>query len=337
MKMINGLVATIVIAIALPMYGHDFEHKKQLNRISKTNNIGRSHVKVLKIEKGEGRKKVKDKALRLLKRMGVTDDREKKEQLLYNEFDSMSGGGWQMIVNNEGEKISYINMKLFGEAKKRKNSKKRGAIPPERLAKLGRKFIDENLEEFIQLGEKERLEPFHSFEELDGDMDEKNNKREAVVGNQIVFTRVIDDITVVGPGSKISVMFANDETPVAFRLDWPRIKLEKQKKIVENARIEKRIKRIAEMNGYKKTIKKNRYECGYYDPGAEQRWGDYIQPACYVFYEGENNEYNEVMNYTSVVPLAEPEDIELDYDWDEAFVFGVTKFMIEDEWTQPWI
>jgi hypothetical protein len=325
MLKINNLTASVVLTtlfFAHTAYTADFSHKKQLNAVSKSTGFNVSEVELLSYGKGNGRWTTLENVLSACGESLVVS-REKEDIEIENEYTTIAGDGWHLTVWGDGSKVEMMNHGYF-ETKKLeiKNEKSKYAdskISMERLEAIGRKFIESHLAEFVPLGKSEAYVPFHSVYELDGETDSLGNVKEEIVASIIVFSRTIDDVDVVGGGSKISIMFANDETPVGFRLDWPKYeRTALHQNVLGSTLVKERLSGLSKIKSYMKNASLSRMECGYYDPGEGLRDSDaYIQSACYTFYQGDllKGETQQDVAIAEVIPMGET--VEMDSEWPE--------------------
>lgn len=138
------------------------------------------------------------------------------------------------------------------------------------LEARARQFISTVLADQVVLGKGETLEVWRtSYElELTGSGDAAPGAvQKKVAANKIVFTRALGQVPLLGPGSKVSVTFANDGAVTGFQYDWSAIQNTGATKhsavaSVVNARLNALLKSHGSHVGL------TRLECGYYDTGA---------------------------------------------------------------------
>lgn len=141
------------------------------------------------------------------------------------------------------------------------------------MTELGKRFIEQELAGLVSLNEGEALVPWETRFQRDivmnADGDELANE---IVANHVIFSRAIDGIDVIGEGSKVEVVFANDGEPVAFSYDWPSLKPE-----VETQRLIRGDALVVRSAAYAVSTKPadhigiDHFECGYWDPGYDNR------------------------------------------------------------------
>jgi hypothetical protein len=301
----------------------DSNHKKELNAKSTSVGLSAKNMQLLEVDDGPGMSAVLGDVLDTGFGSLRMDDRDIGEFEIEDEYTTVTGNGWNLTIWEDGTKAEMMNFANYERKKKeikdKYNKYRNKKIEQDRLETLGMKFIRTELSKHIKLAKNEQIVPLHTMYEIDGDGDLNGNVHEETVGNIVVFSRVVDGIDVVGAGSKISILFANDETPVGFRYDWPTYRKSGLYQKVVNFETAK--ERLSSLSGLKKKAKKierTRLECGYYDPGVVSRDKDaFIQSACYAFYKGkaEETDNTEVVGYADVIPMGQ--QVEIDNNWNE--------------------
>lgn len=324
----------IIISIVCSVYAFaaDYPHRLNSEKLSKEVGMSREQVPLLMPISGPGKNVVVEKLMIRFKDSktpvtthGTVEKREKRDRL------SVIGEGWTLDVNKDGTDVSYRNYKFL-------ESKPELAIPVnkrlsnERLEELGRLFIKENLSEFIKLGANEELMPFYSEHAIGGGGGTKRGVRadeEKVYASTIVFTRTIDKISIIGPGSKIAIMFNNEGVPAGFDFDWPQYQpTGKFQKVLPVAEIRKRAKRLSTLDIDSPNVEVRRFDCGYYDAGTRKRDSNaVIQAGCAIHYHEKKivdkdiyrknpNSGHTVAAYVDFIPAGET--VEPDEKWQQA-------------------
>lgn len=157
------------------------------------------------------------------------------------------------------------------------------------LEKLGRSFIEQELADVVEIDGAELVALKSEYEAEDGG-NEKETTKEQVVANTIIFGRTIGGAHVVGAGSKIAVEFANDATPVAVFVDWPRYeKVGKDQRVLGIDALNERVSACGAAGLKDGQVQLDRFECGYVDLGARRRNRDeraIVQAGCFAHYSG---------------------------------------------------
>jgi hypothetical protein len=166
-----------------------------------------------------------------------------------------------------------------------------GKIEKDELEKLGRRFIDNALREFVRPGSEESIVFLGSKYLRDEaiSVDGKQHKDE-VVANIAIFGREVRGVPVIGNGSKIAVWFANDRQPVGLDVDWPVYRVtQTRQRVLPRERLFERARATAVAPGNSDRAAVSRFECGYVDLGATKR-GAGIQSGCAIHYSGRHDD-----------------------------------------------
>lgn len=301
------------------------EHRHQLTVRSLEKGLGRADVPLLDVTKGPGRKRVLESLLRRLNKTQF-DIQADIQRIVREDINAkriaMYGDGWKLKVYGDGTKARYRH---YGYLQKRKRTLAQlPPITPEKLISSGRRFIEEILGDQVRLNKHETLIPFRIEYQIDAiqSADGKQAPRETTVAGAVVFSRAISGIDVLGTGSKIAVLFANDGTPFGFDYDWP--KLSENDTIQTLApldEIKKRTRQVARLKDTAIHVRLQRFECGYYDPGQRHRGETTtLQAACVHFYTGHTpvTNANGEVNYLAhafVDPIPAAATIKADKRW----------------------
>jgi hypothetical protein len=294
MGVLLGLVTTLSVKPSLAA-AEDFSHTVELNERSKKNAIGVDKIKLLRRKAGPGRDAAVNALIRSMHKKhpivlasGDYSILDRGKRTRYKGED-----GWHIDAFADGTRVNYRAMDYVdSEANPKVTEEKR--MGKEELEKLGRNFIESYLSEVIQLKSNESIVPIstsyqvQAIQEVDpGSFPGWRNDR-FVVSNEIKFGRQVNGIDVIGPGSKIVVIFANDKTPVGFTYDWPIYEeTEDTQEILGINDILERTSSLATTRSKKPTkVNIKKFECGYWDAGARRQSTDaFIQGGCAVDYE----------------------------------------------------
>lgn len=164
-------------------------------------------------------------------------------------------------------------------------------IDKDELEKIGRRFIDNVLRDFVKLGSEESLVFLGSKYLRDEAMSaDKKQHTDEVIANIAIFGREVRGIPVIGNGSKIAVWFANDRQPVGVDVDWPVYRVtQTRQSVLSRERLFERVRATTVAPGGSDRAAVSRFECGYVDLGATKR-GSGIQSGCAVHYSGRNDD-----------------------------------------------
>lgn len=327
-----ALSIAVLFMCASTVTAEDFDEKKELENQSRNFIMAKESVPLLKLVPGQGNAAILDKTIEhfsmnrdsvgAIETDGLRPDSINTDNNSFIEYGIesciASNNGVVLIVSGDGTKVQYMNEMGFEDIKKRNGKFKRntGKISKNRLEALGRTFIENSLSEFIKIDENEEIVPFNVIYEIDTEYNANTEeKTESVTGNIVIFSRKVNGHHVIGKGSKISIMFANDETPVAFRYDWPDYQAaDMEQKIISKENLIERKGSLSIMKESATDIDLVRFECGYYDPGAMRRDDEsIIQAACAAFYHGKKEETTSAV--MDIIPIGESDEVISDPYW----------------------
>ncbi|MBI4511074.1 MAG: hypothetical protein HY698_15685 [Deltaproteobacteria bacterium] len=259
----------------------DYSARRTLDAASRTSGLGRSSVELLSRAKGPGQDIVMKTILEKYRTStgGVTTSGEYQIDQQATRT-RISGSGWYLQVHGDGTMVRYRNIARL-DAGARLGKPVVYRMTNDELEKRGRDFISRDLSGFIKLGQNETLVPFKTEYQVDGGQSASGGSAtNLVVASTVVFSRTIDGLHVVGPGSKVAITFINDGTPVGFDFDWaPYARTGRKQEVLAVSKILERGKRFLPTGG---TTKLQRFECGILDQGARRRDPSaLLQSACY--------------------------------------------------------
>ena len=287
MRWIWGGVALAVVAVAASAQAADFAQRRQWADQSARAGLGRSSVPLLRRVPGNGRAAVMDAMLRRFaeSRDSITTYGEVEPEEVRDRL-AVAANGWFLEVAGDGTNVSYRN---YGFLDKRLELARPVSerMKDAQLEELGRRFIAENLEGFIRLGDGEEIVPLFTEFQVGGGGSTEPGARpdpEYVVAGTVVFTRTVDGVPVVGGGSKIAVVFDNEGQPVGFDFDWPVYeRTGRAQRTASRAEVQERMDRLAVLDSKAPGFEVQRFECGYFDPGTRRRDREaVVQAACSV-------------------------------------------------------
>jgi hypothetical protein len=303
---------------------HAISHyRTRLNLTSLRQGMPKQAVPLLWQESSPGRQSVMDSLLDNLDRTGINTksikrmDENKRRLAAY-------GDGWKLKVYGDGSRATFRN---YGHMEKNEAAMgKLTPLKPDQLIKLGQRFISGVLGEQIRLSEKEALVPFGLQYQINAQqaVDSKQKPEKTTVAAAIVFSRTINGVDVLGKGSKVAVLFANDGTPFGFDFDWPRLySAGVDQKVASLDELKRRAIKVSRLEGHEINVQLDRFECGYYDAGEKKRGETPMQPACFHFYSAQSKAATEdgatgllSMAYVDAVPAGT--EIIADANWDIA-------------------
>ncbi|MCM3869403.1 MAG: hypothetical protein ND895_01730 [Pyrinomonadaceae bacterium] len=277
-----------------PRAGHS-EYLAGLTRKALSVGFGKDAVLVLEPQRGPGRDAVA-KQLRALaaRKDGPLGARFTERGLKAARSDDRNtafvGPFSSLKVSADGTKFHFR-----GNIDDPNELKRAGAagrlIQKDELEKIGRRFIDNALKEFVRLGADESLvflgSKYLREEALSAD---GKQRKDEVSANIAVFGREVRGVPVIGSGSKIAVWFANDRQPVGVDVDWATYKVtQTRQSVLSRDRLFERVRATTVPPGGTAGATVSRFECGYIDLGAPKR-GAGIQSGCAIHYTGRNED-----------------------------------------------
>jgi len=281
----SGLITLVLISSLAS--AADFPQRVESANRSNREGLSRAEIALMKAKKGPGKDAGAEFFMKRFAQSksqittaGPSNRTTKKERI------DVMGQGWGLKVYNDGTKVRYRN---YGALDSKMNLAKPATqkMSLQQLESVGRQFIDSHLKDVITLGPNESLVPhFTQHQIIGGGATAPGAKpdEDRVVASTVVFSRAIDGTPVVGPGSKVAVLFANDGSPVGFDFDWPAYEpAGKTQKLLDRANIQKRMQQLASVKLDAPNVKVQRLECGYYDAGNKKRNpSNPIQAGCLV-------------------------------------------------------
>jgi hypothetical protein len=137
----------------------------------------------------------------------------------------------------------------------------------------------------------------------------------------VVFGRKIDSVDVVGAGSTVAILFANDGVPFAFDIDWPEYKrTELRQDTATVPEIFERLSAYGRMNEGVQRVELHKFDCGYFDAGERgYDSASYIQAGCVaqaIGYKDDVGESQLIAPVVNVVPAGV--DVVWDDNWRES-------------------
>lgn len=267
--------------------GKDFNERVQLDERSWQAGIGRQSIELLKRMEGPGKDKMIQQIIERFEsnKVGITTQGEWELKQEKTKSTSVVGKGWRLRVWGDGTRFSYTNQTVMETAQKH-------AIPidqrfsNETLERIGRQFIDTALKGWVTLSNDEELIPLYTEFEISGGISSDGTPdQETVLASAIHFGRSIDEINVVGSGSRISIYVDNQGQPFDFDIDWPLYeKTGKSQEVLSIESILDRLDNFDKMRQEADEIDIVRLECGYFDSGVWSNSSDnYIQAGCRSF------------------------------------------------------
>jgi hypothetical protein len=155
--------------------------------------------------------------------------------------------------------------------------------------------------------------------------DASDEPEQTTVAAAVIFSRKVDGVDVLGKGSKVAVLYANNGTPFGFDFDWPTLhSFGADQKVAPIDELQERAASVARLGESAFDAQLGRFECGYYDAGqAKRSLGVPMQPACFHFYSAKSKAEAEdgtsgLLTMAYVDPVPAGTEIIPDENWDTA-------------------
>lgn len=247
---------------------------------------------------------------------------------------------WTLDVEGDGSVASYSNTTILARA--RSLAVPRGQhLTTAALEAAGRAFIAKRLSAVVKLAPGEVLVPIRAAHRIEGGQDLNSGAiTDNVVASRVVFGRMIQGIPVVGGGSTVTITFINDGTVAGFRYDWPSYSADQRTNAAAQApdilaRLQQvvatrqgvlRSSSVASASAYPVALvpgsELQELECGYFDPGLNNRSSAApVQSGCVYHVVSRNSLAGDtVAALAGAVPAAL--NIESDSSWPEALLLA---------------
>ena len=318
-RAILGLSAVFYATVA---GAADTSFRTTLDATSRQSGLARSSVPILERAIGRGREV---EATSLLQRLSTS--RALSARLEGGKTDSsgertyIQSGNWSIVVAGDGTKAKFRDheyIKSHPELIRRVEDR----MPQPEAEKRAADFIKNELSEFVRVGAHEALVPLKTIYETRqaGNVKLKTSEPVEAVSSTSVFSRTVNGVAVVGPGSKVAITLANDGKVVAFDYDWSDlVETGEQQEVLNVPAINERASALSKLRMRPTTVTVKRFECGYVDLGVRKgRSGGTLQAGCSAQYVGETStaDGNLAFGVADLVPAAV--NVLPDRSWPEA-------------------
>jgi len=302
------------------------EYRFALNLTSLARGIPADSVPLLDVAQGPGRAEVTDRLLASLAQLDLgvgpkavrSKDENDKRLAVY-------GDGWKLKVYGDGSRAEFRHYGYID--KMEPEMAKYPPLEPEQLVELGRRFVGQVLASHIPMEKGEELIPFGVQYQVNAEQtpDANDEPEQTTVAAAVIFSRKVDGVDVLGKGSKVAVLFANNGTPFGFDFDWPTLHtFGVEQKVAPIEELHERAASVARLGETAFGVQLERFECGYYDAGESKRsLGVPMQPACFHFYSAKSKAEAEdgasgLLTMAYVDPVPAGTEIVPDENWDTA-------------------
>ncbi len=208
-------------------------------------------------------------------------------------------------------------------------------ISNDRASAIALELVTQKLATVFPLGSGETIVPIQIAQTVQTATERKTNKSSSsVVGTEVLLTRAIDGVPVLGPGSKIHVSIAPDESVTRYTYDWPVYQLGQIPYEAESLdrirsrfakRLESNVKMMSGLASWvlPSTVNFNEFErramqptllfagisldawiCGYYDPGSVVQQQGTLSLVCMADVTSFNEKTKSMSNHRVFVPAS---------------------------------
>lgn len=279
--------ATLFAAIA-PAHAADFAYRTTLDAVSRRGGIGRASVDVLEARAGRGAAAVAAELFGKFRTStsgvstaGTYTTVVRRDRTRY------LGDGWYLDVLADGTAGRYRNYTRIADAADARYGSS-AKLDHTTLERQARDFVNTSLRGFVTVGTSEALVASHSAYRVDSISAEGTTAppSESVAVSAVVFSRTIGGVSVVGPGSKVAVLFDATGAVAGFDFDWPTYAATgRAQTTLDVSATHGRARAVLPHDPFGPGRTLMRLECGYYDGGARKRGvATPIQPACVYHY-----------------------------------------------------
>ncbi|MBN2193307.1 MAG: hypothetical protein JW751_10870 [Polyangiaceae bacterium] len=195
---------------------------------------------------------------------GVTNVRSENDHVL------VQGRDWLLDVRGTGDWVRFFDTSYV-------DGPENSPLPTEarpstyELEATAREFIAAHIPDLVPLGPGEDLLAWQTSYGVSVVEEVGGPRTEEVTACRIVFTRTIGGLPVVGDGSKVVVHVAANGVPYGFSVDWSSfVTTTTQQAPVPLSNLRERGAMLTLAHGKAAVSDRveDRFECGYYDPGA---------------------------------------------------------------------
>lgn len=290
----TALFILIAGLYSITAYAEHSEYLKSLTSSAREKGLARESLELLQPLPGPGKEKVAEKL-----RSGMAQGAFGRALAVKLQRPTQQGKKSVGYVTDKGSLEVFADgsrFRLRGNLEGVKAvpaSSGTGQMPADRLEKLGRGFIQEQLKSLVVLSREDKLTFLGTRYLRQGGSDLQGKAgSEELLANIAIFGREVSGVPVVGSGSKVAVWFSPDGQVVGVDADWPTYRRSIQnvpllKRDALMKRVESSTTRFAETKDSRLT----RFECGYVDLGATRRTARTpVQPGCSVAFQGSDPE-----------------------------------------------
>ena len=218
-------------------------------------------------------------------------------------------GDWSLRVHDDGSFQFFAN--VFDETALTKDLQYPEPSDLD-IESVGLSFIQNALSPLVPLAPNEEV-VLLGIDSLQRWVDDGKRQGEEIAVLAF-FGRKIDNVHVVGPGSKISLLLSRSLDIIGVDVDWPVYRKSSSVGTVSIEKVFDRAEKIRSIAAADLQAGTSIVECGLYDPGYGLRGNVPLQPGCLLFVDTRVDPAgpeDELM----AIPLGE--DVDIDCNWPE--------------------
>lgn len=317
MKYLSLLLTTTALLFSSPARSETGPYRVKVGEASAADGLGARSFTLHQRRPGPGRESRLDQLMeRFAAPRGAIDTRSYEGVDAGDDHILVKGDGWLLDVRGDGDWVRYWNLD-YAEGPQNRPVPVAQRPTLAALDRIARKFVLTELASVVPLRAGEGLEVWYTAH-LVSTVETLGGEREQLVyASKVVYTRTIDGLPVLGPGSKVVVHVAADGTPTGFDVDWSSFEDSgESQEALPLPEIRARGERLALAQGRAKDRVEDRFECGYYDAGARLAGAaGPLQVACLSSYRAGG-----AGAFTDAIPAATT--VRRDLAWPEALTLA---------------
>jgi hypothetical protein len=279
LKSILGVVCILVLAPD-PAMAENLPYRDSMAAQSRTVGIPQHGVVLLQRTAGLGREVALSRALgQVLATTPVQLTGGQYEVVVARDVTMAKGKSWFLEVRGDGDWIRYRH---DGYVTSDRNPPRPAetTLSAAGAEATARALVVNSFGSLVALGDGETLQPWRVGYLMRMVADASGVVQRGILASSITLTREVHGMPVLGPGSKVTVIIANDGTLVGFDVDWSGLQPSgRATGVLDLGGIRQREVQIAPLAAGA-SRQETLFECGYYDSGTWGARSALLQPAC---------------------------------------------------------
>jgi hypothetical protein len=265
-KVVGMLIVGALLAMSRPAGAGDSSYRRSVKAKSRALALARRGVAVLERQPGPGRDHVFSALAARFATEGAPVTTASPERSSSDSDARIAvgpGGSWFLEVRGEGDWVRYRNSDYLTSFENPVLEEPLSVSEVERCATA---FLESSVPELVPMTQSEELRAWTTSYLRDVGTDASGELREVMLAAKIVLSRVINGVPVLGSGSKVAVIVANNCEVVGFDVDWSTFGA--SGRIITTVPLAQVRTRLSAIRGGAAGPEAS-LECGYYDPGAD--------------------------------------------------------------------